>query len=208
MYIEWERKIELWTQRSLSPTLIDVQQEINHRRRKRSTETLPPTEKVVLLTPYILNENTLKQTSSVLNVSDAMKSTNSPNLIVVQRVNAQGQSLLSHNQELVDSNRRISVRNLCKHRLSKWIVADTELFKSELGVDVERGAHIMSNIGRLQTTYQHTFEDPGQWFHSRLEKRNWLFSREVAFIAKETLRSIFISLPFPPMVLKVPKSWC
>ena len=141
-------------------------------------------------------------------VSDAVRSTNSPNQIVVQQVNAQGQSLISHDSELVRSNRRISLRNLCKHRLSQWAAAGNEMFKSEHGVDVERGAHIMSNIGRLQTTYQQAYEDPGQWFLSRFEERNWLFTRKVALIAEETLRSISISLPLPPMVLKVPESWC
>ena len=123
-YIEWEREIELRTQRSLSITLIDVPQEADYRRRKRSTETLPPTERVVLPPLYILNKNTFKQTLSVLIVSDAVKSTNSPNLVVVQKVNAVGQSLLLHDQELVRSNRRILLRNLCKHRLSQMAAAD------------------------------------------------------------------------------------
>ena len=79
----------------------------------------------------------------------------------MQQVNAEGRSLLSHDQKLVRSNRRISLRNLCKHRLSQWAAADNELFKSELGVDVERNAYIMSNIGRLQTTYQQAFKDSG-----------------------------------------------
>ena len=153
-YTEWEREIELWTRRSLSLTLVDVPQEADHRRRKRSTETLPPTKREVRPTSYIFNENTLRQTSSILIVSGAVISTNSPNRIVVREVGAQGQSLISHDQELVRSNRRISLRNLCKHRLSQRTAADNELFKSELGVDVERGVHIMSNIGRLQTTYQ------------------------------------------------------
>ena len=65
----------------------------------------------------------------------------------------------------------------------------------------------MSNIGRLQTTYQQAYEDPGQRFQSRFEERNWLFTREVALIAEETLRSISISLTLLPMVLKVPESW-
>ena len=65
----------------------------------------------------------------------------------------------------------------------------------------------MSNIGRLQTTYQQAYEDPCQWFHSRFDERNWLFTREVALIAEETLRSISISLPLPPMVLKVTETW-
>ena len=65
----------------------------------------------------------------------------------------------------------------------------------------------MSNIGRLQTTYKKAYEDLGQWFHSRFEKRNWLFTREVALIAEKTLRSMSISLLLPPIVLKVLKSW-
>ena len=72
---------------------------------------------------------------------------------------------------------------------------------------MERGAHIMSNIGRLQTIYQQAYDDPGQWFHSRFEERNWLFTREAALIAEEILRSISISLPLPPMVFKVPETW-
>ena len=182
-------------------------QEADHRRRKRSTETLPSTQRVVLPTLYILYENTVRQTSSIFIISDPVRSTNSPNQIRVQQVNAQGQSLIWHDQELLRSNRRISLRNLCKHRLSQWAAADNEMFKSELGIDVERGAHIMSNIGRLQTTYQQAYEDPGQWVHSRFEERNWLFTREVALIAEETVRSISISLPLPPMVLTVPESW-
>ena len=63
----------------------------------------------------------------------------------------------------------------------------------------------MSNIGCLQTTYQQAYEDPGQRFHSRFEEQNLLFTREVALIAEETLKQIFISLPLPPMVLKVPE---
>ena len=85
--------------------------------------------------------------------SDAVKSTSSPNKIV-QQVTSQGQSLLSHDQTLVRSNRRILLRNLCKHRLSQWAGADNKIFKSELGVNMERGADNMSNIDRLQTTYQ------------------------------------------------------
>ena len=117
-YTEWEQEIELWTQRSLSLTLIDVPQEANYNRQTRSTETLPPIKRVVLSTSYISHE-TLRQTSSILIVSDAVRSTNIPNQIVVQQVNAQGQSLISHDQELVRSNRRISLTNLCKHRLSQ-----------------------------------------------------------------------------------------
>ena len=63
----------------------------------------------------------------------------------------------------------------------------------------------MSNIGRLQITYQQAYEDPGQWFHSRFEELNLLFTREVALIAQET--QISISLPLPPMVQKVPVAW-
>ena len=148
-YTEWESEIELWTQRSLSLTLFDAPQEADHRRRKTSTETLTYYERVVLATRYILTENTLMQTSSVLILSDVVKSTNRPSLIVVQQVNTQGQSLLSHDQTLVRSNRRISVRNLCKHRLSQWTTADNNIFKSKLAVDVKRKAHIISNIGRL-----------------------------------------------------------
>ena len=138
---------------------------------------------------------------------EVVRSMNSPDQIVVQQVNAQWQSLLSHDQELVRSNRRISLKTLCKHRLSQWAAGDNEIFKSELGIDVVRGAHIMSNIGRLQTTFQQAYEDPGQWFHSQFDERNWLFTREVALIAEETLRSISISLPLPPMVFTVPESW-
>ena len=72
---------------------------------------------------------------------------------------------------------------------------------------MERGAHIMANIGRLQTTYQQAFEDTGQWFYWRFEELNLLFTREVALIAEETLRQISISLPLPPIVLKVPETW-
>ena len=177
-YTEWEKEIELWTQRSLSFTLVDVPQEADHRRRKRSTKTLPPTKRVVRPTSYIFNENTFRQTSSILIVSDAVISTNCPNRIVVRQVGAHGQSLISHDQELVRSNRRISLRNLIKHRLSQWAAADNEIFKSELGIDVERGAHITSNIGRLQTIYQQAFEDPCQWFHSRFEELNLLFTEK------------------------------
>ena len=35
-------KIEFWTQRSLSLTLVDVPQEADHRRRQTCTETFPP----------------------------------------------------------------------------------------------------------------------------------------------------------------------
>ena len=122
----------------MSLTLIDVPQEIDHRRRRRSTETLPPMKRVVLPIPYILNENTLRTTSSIFIVSDAVSYTNSPNQIIVQQVNAQGQSLLLHDQELVRSNRQMSLKNLCKHRLSQWVAADNKIFKSELVVDVKR----------------------------------------------------------------------
>ena len=111
----------------LSLTLVDVPQKVDHRSRTRSTKTLPPTERVVLPTQYNLNENTFKQTSSLLIVSDKVKSTNRQNLVVVQQVNAQGQSLHSHDQELVRSNCRISLRNLCKTRLSQWAAADNEI---------------------------------------------------------------------------------
>ena len=182
-------------------------QEADHRRRKRSTETLPPTKRVMRPTSYIFNENTLKQTSSILIVSDAVISTNSPNRIVVQQVGAKGQSLISHDNELVRSNRQISLKNICKHRLSKWAATDNEIFKPELGIVLERGTHIMSNIGRLQTTYQQAYEDPGQWFYSRFEELNLLLTREVVLIAEETLRQISISLPLPPMVLKLLEAW-
>ena len=58
-------------------TLIDVPQEADHCSRKQTTETLPPTERVVLPTSYILSKNTFKQTLSVFILSDAVKSTNS-----------------------------------------------------------------------------------------------------------------------------------
>ena len=51
----------------------------------------------------------------------------------------------------------------------------------------------MSNIGRLLIIYQQSFADHGQWFHSRFEERNWLFTRVVALIEEETLRQIFVS---------------
>ena len=53
--------------------------------------------------------------------------------------------------------------------LVKEAGSDNEMFNSELGVDVERGAHIMSNIGRLQTTYQKAYEYPGQSIHSSFD---------------------------------------
>ena len=71
-------------------------------------------------------------------VSDAVRSTNWPKQIVVQQVNAQGQSLILLDQELVRSNRRISPKIFSKHRLNQWAAADNEILKSELGVDVER----------------------------------------------------------------------
>ena len=65
----------------------------------------------------------------------------------------------------------------------------------------------MFNIGRLQTSYQQAYEDPGQWFYSRFAELNLLFTREVALIAEEKLRQISISLPLPPISLKVPEAW-
>ena len=65
----------------------------------------------------------------------------------------------------------------------------------------------MSNIGRLETTYQQAYEDPGQWFQSRFEELYLLFTREIALIAEKTLKQISIILPLPPMVLNVPKAW-
>ena len=44
------REIELWTQRSLSLTLVDVPQEADHRRRKKSSETFLFNEQFVFYT--------------------------------------------------------------------------------------------------------------------------------------------------------------
>ena len=56
LYTQWDKGIELGTQRSLTLTLVDVSQETDHRRRKRCTETIPPMERVVLTTSYILEK--------------------------------------------------------------------------------------------------------------------------------------------------------
>ena len=62
-YTKWESEIEHWTQRSVSLTLIDVPKETDIRRRKRSTETILPTEGVMLHTSYNFIENTLRKNS-------------------------------------------------------------------------------------------------------------------------------------------------
>lgn len=104
-------------------------------------------------------------------VSYTVKSTNSRNQIFLQQVNEHKQSLLSLDQKRVCLNCPMSLRDLWKQLVSQWAADDNYIFKSELGLDVERGAHIMSNIGRVQTTSHQAYKDFGQYFHSRFEKR-------------------------------------
>ena len=78
------------------------------------------------------------------------------------------------------------------------------MFRNELNIDVERSAGVTSHISQFSTEYNRAHNNIGQWYLSRLEERNWQYLKQVSVNERDESRNITLSLPLPPMVMKVP----
>ena len=225
-YLEWEREIDSWTQRTFKLQETNISSSLVSVRRTRNTESVQlPVPRVV---PYVQVTGptltstitwtsttltttwTTQQSSTSLTVSQQVASnqsvTDAP-VVIIHEVPHDSSALSSHDQELVRSGRDRMARTLCKQRLSQWTIAENNLFINELGIDVERSAGIISHVNRLHTDYMRAHNDPGQWFRSRLEHRDSLFYKQIQLDDIEDTRKIVLSIPFPPLVYKVPAEW-
>ena len=115
--------------------------------------------------------------------------------------------LRTHDQEMIRSNRIRAAKLLCKQRLSQWTVAENTIFLSELGVDIERSAGILSHVNRLHSDYMRAMDTPGQWFQIQLEQREWQYHKQIIVNDDDDTRKILISLLLPPLVFKVSSEW-
>ena len=111
--------------------------------------------------------------------------------------------LRTHDLEMVRSSRIRAAKLLCKQRLSQWTVAKNTLFLSELGVDIERFAGILSHVNRLHSDYMRAMDTFGQWFQIQLEQRKWQYHKQIIVSDDDDTRKILISLPLPPLILSV-----
>ena len=91
--------------------------------------------------------------------------------------------------------------------LSQWTIAENTIFLSELGVDIERSAGILSHINRLHSDYMRAMNTPGQYFQIQLEQREWQYHKQIIVNNDDDTRKILISLPIPPLVLKLSSEW-
>ena len=91
--------------------------------------------------------------------------------LLVQEIPNEAPLLRTHDQEMVRSSRIRAAKLLCKQRLSQWTLAEITIFLSELGVDIERSAGILSHVNRLHSDYMRAIDTPGQWFQIQLEQR-------------------------------------
>ena len=144
--------------------------------------------------------------------SDITKSVLQPtitigHLLLVQEVPNEAPLLRTHDQEMVRSSRIRAAKLLCKQRLSQWTVAEDTIFLLELGVDIERSAGILSHINQLHSDYVRAMDTPGQWFQIQLEQREWQYHKQIIESDDDDTRKIRISLPLPPLVLKVSSEW-
>ena len=222
-YLQWEREVDAWTKRSLQYNEVNVSSRAASRRRRNTESFNYPIPRVIPFrhttksfrtslsasTSDLFSEQSLADvmsTESFHSTSAKISTTHSP-LVIVQQIPIQSGGLVSHNQELVRSGRERTSRILCKQRLSQWTSVENNLFLSELGIDVDRASLIISNVDRLRTEYMLGHSDPGQWFQTRLEHREWLYLKRIFLNDDEEIRKIFISIVLPPLVMKVPEEW-
>ena len=81
--------------------------------------------------------------------------------LYVQEVSNEAPLLRIHDQEMIRSSRIMAAQLLCKQRLSQWTVVENTIFLSELNVDTERSAGILSHINRLHSYYMRAMDTPG-----------------------------------------------
>ena len=128
-------------------------------------------------------------------------------LLLVREVPNDAPLLRTHDQEMVGSSRIRASKLLCKQRLSQWTVAENTIFNSGLGVDIERSAGILSHVNRFHSDYMRAIDNPGQWFQIQLEQREWQYHKQIILNDDDDTRKILISLPLPPLILKVSSEW-
>ena len=124
--------------------------------------------------------------------------------VLFEQYDEEESSLSTHNQELVRSGRDRAARLLNIQNISHLTSAENEIFQNELNIDVERSAGVISHISQFSTEYNRAHHNIGQWYLSRLEEQNWQYLKQVFINERDDTRNITISLPLPPMVIKVP----
>ena len=108
---------------------------------------------------------------------------------------------------MVRSSQIKAAKLLCKQRLSQWTVAENTIFLSEIGVEIERSAGILSHVNRLHSDYMRAMDTPGQLFQIQLEQREWQYYKQIIVNDDDDTRKILISLPLAPLVLKLSSEW-
>ena len=93
---------------------------------------------------------------------------------------------------------------LCIQQTSHCTSSENEIFRNELNIDVEQSAGVISHISQFSTEYNRAHHNIAHWYLSRLEERNWQYLKPVFINDRDESRNITISLPLPPMVIKVP----
>ena len=124
--------------------------------------------------------------------------------VLFEQYDEKESSLLTHNQELVRSGRNRAAKLLCIQQISHWTSAENEIVRNELNIDVVRSAGVTLHISQFSTEYNRAHHNIGQWYLSRLEERNWQYLKQVSVNKRDESRNITLSLPLPPMVMKVP----
>ena len=98
-------------------------------------------------------------------IKSGLQSTNTIKpLLLIQEVPNEALLFRTNDQQMVRSSRIRAAKLVCKQRLSQWTAAENTIFLSELGVDIERSAGILSHINRLHSDYMLAMDTPGQYF--------------------------------------------
>ena len=173
-YIEWEKEIDKLTKRLLKISEVNSTKSVNLHRSRRSTEESLRLEAIRSAT--VIPKFSFKELNSrvMLNISaEAIihntSTQRNPFQVLVHIVDERPNSLASHNQELVRSNRINAALLLCKQRLLQWNTENLNIFERELDIKIERTAGIIANINPLQTDYSRSNYDINLWMRERLE---------------------------------------
>ena len=126
--------------------------------------------------------------------------------MLVQEGPNEAHLLRSHDQEIIRSSRIRAAKPLCKQRLSQCSLAENTIFFSELGVEIERSAGILSHVNSLHNDYMRAM-DTGHWVQIQVEQREWQYHKQIILNDDDDTRKILISLSLSPLVLKVSSDW-
>ena len=153
----------------------------------------------IISTRITQNYDSYKETSIINNIKQMIGEIEPP--VLFEQYDEVEFCLLTHNQELVCSGRDRAAKLLCIQQISLWKSAENEIFRNELTIDVKRLAGVTS---QFSTEYNRVHHNIWQWYLSRLEERNWQYLNQVSVNERDESRNITLSLPLPPMVMKLP----